>query len=76
MKSSFIRAALATIPLLAVLSLAPPSSAQQNAAPPAPPAPGIQQAPIVSPAPAAPVQAAAPAPAESDKALKPSAGLR
>ena len=53
------RATFAVISALAILMLAVPASAQQNAAPAAPPA--VQQAPAVSQAPAAPVQAAPPA---------------
>jgi len=52
--------AFAVISALAMLSLAGPSSAQQNATPAAPSAPMAQQAPAVSQPPAAPPQAAAP----------------
>jgi biopolymer transport protein ExbB len=52
------------IPVLAMLSLAAPASAQQGTAPAAPTAPAAQQAPAVSQPPAAlPQPAAAPAPA-------------
>jgi biopolymer transport protein ExbB len=54
----------AVIPVLAMLSLAAPASAQQGTAPAAPTAPAAQQAPAVSQPPAAlPQPAAAPAPA-------------
>ena len=52
--------AFAVISALAMLSLAGPLSAQQNATPAAPPAPMAQQAPAVSQPPAALPQAAAP----------------
>jgi biopolymer transport protein ExbB len=61
----------AVIPVLAMLSLAAPASAQQGTAPAAPTAPAAQQAPAVSQPPAAlPQPAAAPAPA-SDAAATP-----
>ena len=61
MKSLLSRTTFAVISALAMLSLAAPSSAQQDTAPAAPSAPAVQQAPAVSQAPAAPVQAAQPA---------------
>jgi biopolymer transport protein ExbB len=61
----------AVIPVLAMLSLAAPASAQQGTAPAAPTAPAAQQAPAVSQPPAAlPQPAAAPA-AASDAAATP-----
>ena len=60
MNSSLSRAALAVIPVLAMLSLAVPAYAQQKMAP-APAAATVQPAPAVSQPSAAPVQAAAPA---------------
>ena len=62
--------AFAVISALAILSLAVPSSAQQNATPAAPSAPMAQQAPAVSQPSAALPQAAAPA-AASDAAATP-----
>jgi biopolymer transport protein ExbB len=56
--------------VLAMLSLAGPSSAQQGTTPAPPPAPAVQQAPAVSQPPAALPQAAAPA-ASSDAAATP-----
>ncbi|WFU14223.1 tonB-system energizer ExbB [Bradyrhizobium sp. CB3481] len=60
----------AAVAALAMLSLAPPSLAQQNASPAAPSAPVAQQAPAVSQPPAALPQAASPA-APSDAAATP-----
>jgi len=62
--------AVAVVSVLAMLSLAVPSSAQQNATPAAPPAPLAQQAPAASQSPVAQPQAAAPA-AASDAAATP-----
>ena len=58
MNSSLSRAALAVIPVLAMLSLAVPVSAQQKMAPAAPAAPIVQPAPAVAQPSATPVQAA------------------
>jgi biopolymer transport protein ExbB len=75
MNMLFSRPTFAVISALAMLTLAAPSSAQQNTAPAAPSAPAVQPGPAVSQAPAAPVQAVQPAqatsPASSDATATP-----
>ena len=78
MNSSISRAALAVIPVLAMLSLAMPAAAQQKIAPSAPAAPTVQPAPVVSQpplaqVPAAPVQAAQPAEPAAPAVVAPAA---
>ena len=61
MNNSLVRATLAVISALAMLSVAAPASAQQSQPKMAPAAPAIQQAPALSQPAAVPVQAAQPA---------------
>ena len=60
MNISHLRATIAVVSALAMLSLAAPSSAQQKMTPAAQPVPAVQQAPVASQSSAAPAQAAAP----------------
>ncbi|MFL6838826.1 MAG: tonB-system energizer ExbB [Bradyrhizobium sp.] len=74
MNISHLRATFAVISALAMLSLAPPSLAQQKS-PAAQPAPAVQQAPVAAQSPATPPQATpAQAPASSAAVPQASAG--
>ncbi|MGY3614652.1 tonB-system energizer ExbB [Bradyrhizobium sp. USDA 10063] len=73
MNTLTIRATFAAISTLALISLAAPSSAQQQIAPAAPSAPGVQQAPAAPQAPAAAPQVAAPTQAQPTAPAQPDA---